>query len=417
MKRIMVILGAYYPNPSANGICVDRLVSALLADGNEVFCLCNSQYNVPDKDDIGNLHIRRTGATAKKKLGELMKNSSQGLLKTVYSLLYKASDIVAIIKPTKYFPVSSISRANKIFKIAEEIVAENNIDIVVGVNLPTDTLYAAYLVKKKHPNIKFVAYCLDPVYGGTNHKFLSKEENQKRNCKFERSMLEACELFIAQHEHCEHYEKNHAEYADKLKFVGVPLLERRENTTFLSDRKEKVLLYAGALSKETRNPAYIFEVFKHTKNIKLKMYVSNGEAWVREAARGIDSVEVNGKIPHEAVLREMDEADAFLNIGNTQTMFCPSKIIEYISYGKPIVSLFRTDSDTCRDYMMKYPVGAYIDERTCDVRKAAEEIERLILGTKEAMPFESLKNLYKDNTPEYVANLICSVPNCKKEEN
>ena len=415
MKKVMVILGAYYPNPSANGICVGRVVDELLQNGYSVFCLCNSQLGAPDKEDIDNLHIQRIKVKAHTKYNEIAKKSSNKIQKVFYSLLSLLSDIFHIVKMTKNFPVASMHHSKKIFKVANSILVENDIDLVIGVNMPTDTMHAAYLLKKEHPNIDFIPYCLDPIYGGMDNKFLSKKVVDKRNCQFERKMLEASSLFIAQHEHREHFEKCHAQFADKLRFVGVPLLVNHNDLTLPPKRDKKVLLYAGALAKSTRNPAYIFEVFKHINNVKLIMYISNGEEWVKSAAKGIYNIEIHGRISHDEVLAKMNEADAFLNIGNTQTMFCPSKIVEYISYGKPIVSTYRTDNDTCSYYMSKYPLGVYLDERAENVRDAAQKIEKMIADNTKFLTYEELKELHADNTPAYVVDLIRSLHGSKKE--
>ncbi len=407
MKKVLVILGAYYPNPSANGICVGRVVDELLLQGHEVFCICNSQIDVPMTEDVGALHIRRVKANAVKKFAELAKKNKSPIKKKFFEVCNQISDVFQLVRMTTSFPVASMKQAKRILAIAEKLVEENGIDTVVGVNMPSDTLYAAYLLKKKYPHLRFVPYSLDPIYGGLDNRLLSREKVNARNLAFEKKMLEACSIFIAQHEHRAHYEKEYPEFLEKMHFVGVPLLLPHEKASSPATEGKKTVLYAGALSQSTRNPAYIFEVFKHVKNAQLVMHISNGEKWVAELAKNIDNIEVYGKIPHEEVLRKMDLADAFLNIGNTQSMFCPSKIVEYISYGKPIISTYRVDRDTCSNYMTKYPLGVYIDERTEEPTKVAQQIEQLLQNTETALPFSTLSGIYADATPNYVVRLIC----------
>ena len=407
MKKIMIILGAYYPNPSANGICVGRIIDELLKQNHEVFCICNAQINVPMAEDLDNLHIRRVYASVNKRLAEMINNNNTNRYKrSLLYVLHTAADVAHLIKMTMSFPVASLNHAKSIFKTAEKLLVENDIDVVIGVNMPTDTLYAAYLLKEKHQNICLISYCLDPIFGGMKNRFLSKKMIDTRSILFERKMLNASSVFISQHEHKEHFEKDHKEMLDKVKFVGVPLLLEHKNGNNKSIKKNKTVLYAGALSPSTRNPAYIFEVFKHVKNAQLVMYISNGEDWVKEAANNIKNVHVFGRISHEEVLQKMDEADAFLNIGNMQTMFCPSKIVEYISYGKPIISTYRIDKDTCGYYMSKYPIGLYIDERTVKVEEAANYIDEILSNTTKELPFSDLEKLYQDNTPAYIVHLI-----------
>lgn len=407
MKKVLVILGAYYPNPSANGICIGRVVEELLFQGHEVFCICNSQIDAPMTENIGPLHIRRVKAKAVKKFAELAKKNKSPIKKKFLEICNQILDICQLVRMTATFPVASMKQAKRFFVMADKIVEENDIDTVVGVNMPSDTLYAAYLLKEKYPNLRFVPYSLDPISGGMDNHLLSRKKVNALNLAFEKQMLEACSIFIAQHEHQAHYEREHPEFLDKIHFVGVPLLLPHNEEQFLANNERKTVLYAGALSQNTRNPSYVFEIFKHIKNAQLVMYISNGEHWVAELAKNMENIQVYGKISHEEVLQKMNQADAFLNIGNTQSMFCPSKIVEYISYGKPIISTYRVDGDTCSDYMNKYPLGVYIDERTEEPAKVAQQIEQLLQNTETTLPFSTLSGIYADATPNYVVRLIC----------
>lgn len=407
MQKIIIMLGGYYPNPSANGICIGYVIDALIEGGNEVYCLCNAQLGAPNEENHNNLHIRRVRPTAIKRWADLKNNSKNKIKKAFYSIVEKLVDWFSVFNSTLTFPVSSKAHVRRYFKIAKKIISEEHIDTVVGVNAPIDSLCAAFWIKKKFKNLKLVAYCLDPVYGGCNHKFLPERVVKRRTCRFEQKILEKCSIFISQLEHQENFISNHSHCMEKMRFVGVPLLVRRENQLACENNEQKVVLYAGALSQKTRNPAYIFEVFKHVKRIKLKMFVSNDERWVKDAAAGIENVEISGKVSHDLILKEMDKADAFLNIGNNQSMFCPSKIVEYIGYGKPIISLYRTDHDTCRRYMEKYPCGIYIDERSEDAKAVAKRIEEMLVQNVR-LDYLEIEELFKDNTPQYTANLFLS---------
>lgn len=47
MKKYLFLLGSFYPNPSANGICIQNICDALVRQGNEVYIICE---NIRNKD-------------------------------------------------------------------------------------------------------------------------------------------------------------------------------------------------------------------------------------------------------------------------------------------------------------------------------------------------------------------------------
>lgn len=42
MKKHLFILGNYFPNPSANGICIENICKSLIRKGDEVFIICEN---------------------------------------------------------------------------------------------------------------------------------------------------------------------------------------------------------------------------------------------------------------------------------------------------------------------------------------------------------------------------------------
>ncbi len=274
---------------------------------------------------------------------------------------------------------------------------------------------AATKIKEKHPGIKVVTYFLDPLAGATWNRILGEKKSAQRTGKIEKEIIEKSDLLIAQHEHKIHFEKQYnKQLQSKVRYLGVPLLS--DNTGWFSKTmntgnaiNKRVVLYAGALSSKYRDPTYIIRAFAFVKSARLVIYVSNGEEWVKKIAENNNNVEVHGRVSHETIVAEMQNADAFLNIGNNLELQAPSKLIEYISYGKPIVSSLKIENDTSQNYLLKYPMGIIIDERVVTYEAAAAQIDTLIENRDGAVSYECLKKAYYTNTPEAFIEMLNSV--------
>ena len=146
------------------------------------------------------------------------------------------------------------------------------------------------------------------------------------------------------------------------------------------------------------------EVFKYVKNATLVMHITNPEDWVLELSN--PNIEIKGRIPHETVIDVIKASDGVLNIGNSDPIFAPSKIIEYIGFGKPIITSYRIDEDSSLKYMKQYPKALCIDERVKAAREAAAEIDAFLQLQDKPLSFGQLESLYHKNTPAAIADEI-----------
>jgi hypothetical protein len=51
----------------------------------------------------------------------------------------------------------------------------------------------------------------------------------------------------------------------------------------------------------------------------------------------------------------MREADVLVNIGNVTPFELPSKLVEYVSIGKPILNIVRSENDSSVEFLEAYP--------------------------------------------------------------
>ena len=403
MKRVLFLMGAYYPNAYANGICVGEIIKELQKDDCEVICVANRGHGLKHHEFLNGVEVFRENDVLPNRMAEAISRSDSAIYKTAMRNIKFIFDIIRLVLNIPVFPVGSYFRTNRIYRIAKRIVKTRKIDLIVGVNMPTDALNAAMKIKVNNPEISFVPYILDPIGGGLSNRLIKKRTVEKRSLLFEDKMLSLCDKAIIMKWYREYYLNHHKAHLEKCCFLDVPYLVERSGSASASS--EKVIIYAGGLSEKTRNPEYIFKVFSCIKGVRLKMYLTGDTDWVKNKIKGIDNIEIHSRVTHDELTELMEKADGFLNIGNSQQLFVPSKLFEYFSYGKLVISTYRVENDTCLPYMEKYPNGLLIDEINDDPNEVAVKIEEKINDIK-VLQYQELKEIFWENTPDASAQVI-----------
>lgn len=219
-------------------------------------------------------------------------------------------------------------------------------------------------------------------------------------------MLKNFDLVVGQNEHRKLFESvmNTAQ-AEKLHFLGAPLLTEKRVPPVKQTDGKKTVIYAGGLS-DSRSPAFVAEAFQYVQSATLHIYSANQSRWLKDILGNNPNVVLHPPIDRVQLMSIMKGADGLLSIGNTQSEYAPSKIIECISFGKPLITTYRTDDDTCRPYMEKYPLGLYLDERAMTAEEAASRIDAVLSQSRAEIPFAELEKRYWDNTPGAFVDLV-----------
>lgn len=117
---------------------------------------------------------------------------------------------------------------------------------------------------------------------------------------------------------------------------------KSENFPYLG--KNIIFMYSGLLSEVTGIDLLI-QAFKGIPKNNCRLIISGKgemEKYVRDAAEKEDNIDYVGLLPYDCYMEKLKEADIFVNPRN---MFLlenannfPSKVMEYIATGKPIIS-------------------------------------------------------------------------------
>ena len=163
-----------------------------------------------------------------------------------------------------------------------------------------------------------------------------------------------------------------------------------------------------------RTPHYALELFRCMNDPDLEL-VFAGDGWQHYAATLPDScrrvmgdrLQILGQIPFAQAQEEIAKADVLINLGNRENSQLPSKIFEIFSSGKPVLNLAKRPDDVSLPYFERYPLACTVLEREgTDLRVCARVRAFLHKNAGRQLPFAQAEALFRENTPEAVAQAL-----------
>ena len=126
----------------------------------------------------------------------------------------------------------------------------------------------------------------------------------------------------------------------------------------------------------------------------------------------------HGIVPPSVADDIMLQADVLLHVGNAVDSLMPSKILDYISSGKPILNICKIPTCPTLPLMERYPLGMTVNESDEITEELLDSITRFCTTSKDkSIPFDQIHQLYYDSTIDYVGDRFYDIINevCNQE--
>jgi glycosyltransferase involved in cell wall biosynthesis len=254
-----------------------------------------------------------------------------------------------------------------------EILDKETFDIIVCVYGGVTPIIIGHRLKKRIPNIKFVAYFLDAFFHGAGIRPMPSWYTNKVALIWERRLLNNADGIVKMKSVEPAYKNLKEAFLKRTAFLDIPLYVPFEYSPEKQyfPKEQTALFFAGTMPQGIRPPYYFLELFHAVDDPSMHLYLAGSSDYIdvlKDYAAKDSRIHILGTLPHDQVASLLKEADYLLNIGNNLTNMVPCKIFEYMSYKKPIISTFRIDEDTCCPYLRTYRNSFLIDERL-DINK------------------------------------------------
>ena len=359
--KILCLVDKYHPDSSANTVCCDNIAEYFKSNGHQVD-IATIKWNVDDKDyevyngsNIIKLDTYWIGILKKKgkKYNARKWSDFPWLFRKVNSFIQKVKCVFRNTY-TNFMSLDCIDY-NYVMTAIQKI--SNHYDALITFTMPAAFQVIGRELMKRNIADHWYPFFLDAfVY----NKALKKSKINYRKKLMKNTLEKATHIFMVdgiKSENLKH--KYNPEYHNKTTEVFIPMIKEMCLPEIKKDNNKTTLIYAGIFYKELRNPEKMLDVLSClTDNEEINIFSKCCEDVLEEKKALFTGckININGMIPHKECLEEISKADILINLGNTVTNQMPSKILEYISFGKPIVNFYFTEEDMCLPILKNYPL-------------------------------------------------------------
>ena len=391
---------------SANGICINSVKSELLKRGHQVFIL--TSYNCTLSDNT----IQTLNPPFFKKCEIIANNTTFKINRAIFSFISGFIVRLFCLVHLKSFPWITPTYTKHMYTVAKSIVLNQNIDFVIPVYSRIDSLIVAFLLKKTM-NIPYYAYFLDPLEAGHWPKYL-ENKRMELGSKWEEMIISISEGSIFMSSTKTYYQSFTCTrlYLQKVIFLGLPLysfMEKPHTCATNEIRIKNWILYAGSLPLKVRPVDYLFQLFnkEFPLNVEVNLIGNCSNEKILQKKITKDSlITYRRQVSKEMIDEYYLKADILLSLGNNNNWMIPSKIFEYMSFGKPIIHLALTDLDPCINYLDQYPMSLVLIKEKQPLCSDRSSLANFIMKFSGKTTSEDLCEKFYFNTPMAVVDYL-----------
>lgn len=256
----------------------------------------------------------------------------------------------------------------------------------------------------KLPNCKKILYLMDPpacTYDDSAmtpyRRRMLKQVLAKHDCILTTPFIRAALR-----------EQGYGQFDNQVIPVGFPMLEAHPRPPH-ADTSKIDLLFCGWLCSGIRSPRYFLDIVERLDE-RFRVTFMGKECELLTQRFDIQTkaeIKTLPQQPYEVALQAMADADILINIGNSVGVHMPSKTLEYINTGKPMVNFYKLPGCPTLYYTQRYPLCLNLYEGDADLNKAAEQFVRFCEQTRgQTVDRTHMEREFADCTPEYIAQQI-----------
>lgn len=198
-------------------------------------------------------------------------------------------------------------------------------------------------------------------------------------------------------------------YVYKVKNFRIPYLEE-----FPVGYNNKNIIYAGLLNNTNRNPyptLYFFlrAIPKLSEDVLFHFYVRTPDEYIQFVNKSNGRIQFHPFVSRSELKQLMSDCYMCLIIGNAISFQLPSKVIESISYRKPILFFYTQENDPSFEFLNNYP-DIFIQDITSVSEEDIDKFVAYLNKEHPIIPYSQLiaNSKYKECTPASVKNIFLS---------
>ena len=184
------------------------------------------------------------------------------------------------------------------------------------------------------------------------------------------------------------------------------------------DKAKINLLFVGKFYADIRHPQYLFNLMEPLRDTNIVLHIFGDMRYMgfdkeyieKYFTNKIPNIRFHGVVPPEEADDLLLHADVLVHVGNAVDSLMPSKILDYISSGKPILNICKIRTCPTLPLMERYPLGMTIYEpsaisgqQSVISDQVVEQVKQFCIENKrKQVPYEQIEKIYPECTIEYV---------------
>lgn len=382
--KLLIMTGPLYPLPGNNANLIGKLIPRFLAAGHEVQ-LFSAAFGAEE------------GKLPTECFGVPVHWATDGKMDWKRKLLYPA--ISKVLDPNGF---SDALQVQILLRELKTISGRYPFDAVLSTSEP----YPMATTASRLHRVKRALFIMDPpacVSSGTETAY--RNRTLPRTLKKQTGVITTPFIRDALASHG-------FSLPDRTASAGFPMI-----TPDLPERKASKddrihVLYCGWLYSDIRSPRYFLDIVSRLDERFEVTFMGREcellqERFPTETSASIITLPNQ---PYDVALQAMADADILINIGNSVPVHMPSKTLEYINTGKPVVNFYKMDDCPTLYYTKRYPLCLNMSERDGDIDAAARRfIDFCVKNKGKTVDRGYIETEYADCTPKYIAQKILDV--------
>ena len=394
-KKILVVSHQFLPYVSPRTTRWSLLIDELINRGNEVTVLTGTNPENIEKNYKILYFGNKQFSSNINKIRQNSKDSSNNSVKKICFLVLKK--IYRFLFKTFSWPDYAMFWAFTIFKNRKSI--KNNFDIIISVSLPFTSHLCAYILKKRI-SAEWYMDIGDPFTLKINSPENNKIFYSYFNKFFERKFYQDASKIIFTHNEVAELHKKKFKINQSKIVIGYPiaLLNKdiiKNSLSFNYENSPLKIGYFGAFTKSVREPNnYLINIANSLgNNIKHEWYINEESKKYFTSIKDMSFHQFSDILPRKLALELMvDKIHILLSIGNFNKYQMPSKVVEYLSLGKPVLHYAEIVDDPLYNFEKLFDNLKIINSKT--TKNELEIYFEFIKEKRFKLDFENFNNIF-----------------------
>jgi len=432
-RRILIITHSYAPFQNPRSFRWRAVAECWTSRGDEVDVICAWAPGLLRQETSNGVEIYRAGGSVIERMRRLLIGTGSPLTmvdgkpvkscekaKVKPSLWYRLIRFVHDITwKYIYWPDYACLWYRPTVRKAVNLINQHHYDYMISVSYP----YTGHLVGRKlkamNPNIKWLVDTGDPFCFSKDAPPNNLKLYDHRNQRSESNVFEQADIISVTTELTRKYYLKLFPFAnDKIEIipplVSIDLTNKPERGEPFLKGDCKKLLVVGTLYKKIRNPGFLLKLFDEIlktdigNEIELHFMGAVNECRTFfEPYRDMvgKKIFLHGLCKRDDVVKAMSDADILVNISNRTSFQLPSKLVEYVWAGKPILNLSVNPKDSSSVFLNNYPAFLnLVVDKDRPTASQVQEVRDFIENPPETVPFEERQKWLAPFTTESIVS-------------